>query len=328
MDATDLRLACARCMCVGFHGHHVDDALADMLDRGVGGVILFARNVQSREQVRELCLDIKRRARGLVYIGVDQEGGRVQRLVDGFTAIPSMRDVGRQGPTAAGRWGRAIARELRSVHIDLDFAPVVDVDSNPANPVIGERSFGTDPGTVSACAVEFIQMMQLMGVGACAKHFPGHGDTNKDSHHDLPVLPHTMERLGLTELPPFAASIQAGVASIMTAHVLFEALDPGVPATLSRRVVQGMLRDELGYDGMVFTDDLEMKAVADRWPLGEAAVLALGAGVDVALVCHEHARQVEVHESLVRAAESGALEPARVHEAARRVRRFMQRFVR
>ncbi|MDI9411032.1 MAG: beta-N-acetylhexosaminidase, partial [Bacteroidia bacterium] len=241
MDATDLRLACARCMCVGFHGHHVDDALADMLDRGVGGVILFARNVQSREQVRELCLDIKRRARGLVYIGVDQEGGRVQRLVDGFTAIPPMREVGRQGPAAAGRWGRAIARELRSVHIDLDFAPVVDVDSNPANPVIGERSFGTDPGTVSSCAVEFIQMMQLMGVGSCAKHFPGHGDTNKDSHHDLPVLPHTMERLGLTELPPFAASIQAGVASIMTAHVLFEALDPGVPATLSRRVVQGML---------------------------------------------------------------------------------------
>ena len=196
-------------MCVGFHGHHVDDALADMLDRGVGGVILFARNVQSREQVRELCLDIKRRARGLVYIGVDQEGGRVQRLVDGFTAIPPMREVGREGPAAAGRWGRAIARELRSVHIDLDFAPVVDVDSNPANPVIGERSFGTDPGTVSACAVEFIQMMQLMGVGACAKHFPGHGDTNKDSHHDLPVLPHTMERLGLTELPRLDQTVAA-----------------------------------------------------------------------------------------------------------------------
>ncbi len=315
-------------MCVGFHGQTVSDELADMLDRGVGGVILFARNVGDRDQVRELCLEIKRRSNGPVYIGVDQEGGRVQRLTQGFTAVPPMRDVGQEGLASVGRWARVLARELRLVGIDLDFAPVVDVDSNAANPVIGNRSFAADAAVVSACAREFVHSLQLIGVAACAKHFPGHGDTNQDSHHDLPVLAHSMERLALVELPPFAAAIQAGVASIMSAHVRFEALDPDVPATLSPRVIQGLLRDELTFDGVVFTDDLEMKAIADRWPLGEAAVLALQAGADVALVCHEHIRQVEVHESLVAAATTGTLDPTRVFQSAQRVTRMQRRFSR
>jgi beta-N-acetylhexosaminidase len=207
-----------------------------------------------------------------------------------------MRRVAERGdPAATAAVATALARELRDLGIILDFAPVVDVDTNPANPVIGDRSFGRTPGQVARHARAFVTALQAGGVAACAKHFPGHGDTAQDSHHELPRLDHDLGRLREVELPPFRAAIEAGVASVMTAHVLLPRLDPERPATLSPAAL-ALLREELGYDGVVFSDDLEMRAVADRFPIRERVLGPLHAGVDALLVCSDLALW---HEALL-----------------------------
>ena len=188
-----------------------------------------------------------------------------------------------------------------------------------ANPVIGDRSFGRAPEVVAAMGAAFVRGLQGGGVAGCGKHFPGHGDTEQDSHLDLPRLPHDAERLRRVELPPFRAAIQAGVASIMTAHVVFQAVDPDVPATMSRRVLQDILRGELGFRGAIVSDDLEMKAIADRMDLGEAALRAVEAGVDLLLCCHEAARQERIVAALAEAIASGRLPEARVRESLARI---------
>ncbi len=272
----------------GFEGITVPDDLAALVSAGrVGGVILFSRNIESPEQVRALTGHLHQLAPedAPLMIAIDQEGGRVQRLRSPWTEWPPMREVGdRDDPSLTEEIARALARELSDLGIHLDFAPCVDVDTNPANPVIGDRSFGRTPACVAKHAKHFITAMQEAGVAACAKHFPGHGDTSTDSHLELPRLDHDLERLRSVELPPFQAAIEAGVASIMTAHVLFPAIDPDRPATLARNVMS-MLRDEMSYDGVVFSDDLEMKAVAERYRPGELVEGCFAAGVDALLVC-------------------------------------------
>lgn len=275
-----------RHLCVGFDGPTVPDALADLLRRGVRSVVLFSRNYESPGQVRDLCRAIRALTDESITIAVDHEGGRVQRFREGFTPIPSMREVGeRDDPAYAESIGRTIGRELRAVGIDMNFAPVLDIDTNPDNPVIGERSFGRDPERVAELGAAFIRGMQSEGVAACAKHFPGHGDTSVDSHFELPTVPHDLERLRQIELIPFKRAIEAGVAAIMTAHIMLPAIDPDRPATLSRRIVTGLLREELGFEGTIFADDLEMHAIAKRWGIAEAAEMAIEAGCDVAPVC-------------------------------------------
>ena len=244
---------------------------------GIGGVILFARNVQSPQQVAAITRELQTAALNSghpgLFLAIDQEGGRVMRLRarHGFTELPPMRALGARGDEGLARQaGALLGRELRAVGIDLDYAPVVDVDTNPANPVIGDRSFSSDPGVVGRLGAALALGLQSAGVAACAKHFPGHGDTSQDSHTHLPRLPHALERLRRVELPPFAALARAGVASVMTAHVVFEALDAERPATLSAPVLR-LLRDEVGFDGCCVSDDLEMKAVAEHFPLERVA---------------------------------------------------------
>lgn len=271
---------------VGFTGTEVDPDLRDLVRSGILGVILFGRNVESPAQVAALTADLKRTAAGSLLVAVDQEGGAVRRLRAGFSQVPSMRLVGAMRDAAlAHRVGRLLGRELRAVGIDLDLAPVLDVDTNPDNPVIGARSFSSDPAWVSALGVALGRGLEWEGVGACAKHFPGHGDTLVDSHRGLPRLGHALPRLEAVELLPFRAWIQAGFGAIMTAHILFEAIDRERPATLSKAVISGLLRERLGYQGAVLTDDLEMRAIADHVGRGPAAVLAIEAGADVVLAC-------------------------------------------
>jgi len=295
------RLA-AGMMCVGFEGLSVQHTLGKLLDAGVGQVVLFARNVETPQQVSELCNEIRNRAPGPVLICVDQEGGRVRRFREGFSPVPSMRDVGRLGDVnVASEIGTMLGMELRCVGIDLNFAPVVDVDTNPLNPVIADRSFSSDPLVVSNMACAMISGMQSAGVAACAKHFPGHGDTSTDSHHALPRLDHGMERLRTIELPPFFAAAKAGVAAMMTSHVIFSPLDSTMPATLSPHVIKPILREEMRYDGLVFSDDMEMKAVANFFGFDESITAAAYASVDVLTVCHTLDRQwraIEVLASL------------------------------
>ncbi len=315
--------------CLGFEGPSLDATTASLLRDGAAGVVLFARNFVDRAQVRALTDEVRRAAGPRpVIVAVDHEGGRVQRFRGpGFTDLPPARLAGTAGdPSVVRGIAETAARELRAVGVTMDFAPVLDVDSNPANPVIADRSFSRDPEVVSRLGAAFIRGLQETGVAACGKHFPGHGDTALDSHHDLPRLAHPRKRLDAVELPPFRAAIAAGVAAIMTAHVVFDALDPGVPATMSRAAVDGLLRRELGFEGVIISDDLDMKAIADRFEVGAAAVRAIDAGCDLLLCCRNAAHRDRAIEALAEAIATRAIDPSRSGESLDRVAALAKRF--
>jgi beta-N-acetylhexosaminidase len=296
----------------------------------VGGTILFARNVEAPEQVAELSGSLEELGRDTpAWVSVDQEGGRVARLKEPFTRWPPMAVLGRAKSDAlAERFGRALARELRAVGITLDYAPVLDIHTNPKNPVIGDRAFAEQADAVARLGCAVIRALQSEGVAACGKHFPGHGDTSTDSHLELPLVEHPPDRLRAVEFAPFRAAIREQVAFIMTAHVLVPALDENQPATLSPAIVQALLRDELGYDGVILSDDLEMKAVSARMPVPTAAVQAIRAGCDAVLVCSGDVElQAATLEALIKAAESGELPRKRLDDAFTRLRRAKERFL-
>ncbi|HLT39185.1 MAG TPA: beta-N-acetylhexosaminidase [Enhygromyxa sp.] len=307
---------------VGFDGLEIPPELGKRIEAGrVGGVVLFRRNIEGPEQLRTLIRRLHELAPAdaPLTVAIDQEGGRVQRLREPWTEWPPMRTLGAGSVERTAMFARALALELLDVGVDLDFAPVVDVDSNPQNPVIGDRSFAADPAAVGRHAAAFIEAMEAAGVATCAKHFPGHGDTDLDSHLALPRLDLDRARLDRIELPPFRAVIAAKVASIMTAHVLFPRLDPKRPATLSPAVM-GMLRDELQYDGLVFSDDVEMKAVADHFSVEQRSLGVLEAGVDVILACSQADLREEILAKLERAPDS------LLENGLRRLVAFKQRF--
>jgi beta-N-acetylhexosaminidase len=324
---SDLEKKAASLFTVGFYGKAVTDDLRGLLARGVGGVIFFARNVGTPAEVLELNRDIKATAARPLLLAIDQEGGVVARLKQGFTEIPPMRAVGATESAALAReLGKLIGRELRAVGFDMNYAPVLDIDTNPDNPIIGARSFGRTPEIVTEMGLALAAGVQEAGVAACGKHFPGHGDTSQDSHLELPKLPHAMDRLERVELAPFKAAAKAGIASFMTAHVIFEAVDAKYPATMSRAVLTGILREKLGYDGMVVTDDVEMKAIADNYGVEEAVVLGLNAGVDHFLCCHTAELAHRAIESVVKAVESGKLSRERLDSATRRFGEVRSRY--
>jgi beta-N-acetylhexosaminidase len=283
--------------------------------------------------VAELIRELQSLARGAghelpLLVAVDQEGGRVARLRAPWTVWPPLRAVGRTGSEdVARRLGEALAAELAACGLRLDFAPVMDVDTNPQNPVIGDRSLGDDPDLVGRLGAALIRGLQAGGVAACAKHFPGHGDTEVDSHLDLPAVDHARPRLEEVELLPFRKGIEAGVATIMTAHVLVRELDDQLPATLSPRVLTALLRKEMHYDGVVVGDDLEMKAVAERWPPAASAVLAAKAGCDILPVCKGPDAQVEALEAVIRALEAEEISWSEMDDASDRIRRLKERFL-
>jgi beta-N-acetylhexosaminidase len=312
---------------VGFPGPEPDPELRALVNEGVLGAILFARNVGTPEETARRVATLKRWAARPFPVSVDQEGGRVARFRGGpFARLPPMRTVGTGEDLEVARAvGRVLAFELRALGIDWDFAPVLDVDTEPKNPVIGDRSFGRDPDLVARMGVALAEGLESGGVASCGKHFPGHGDTTQDSHHVLPVLPHGLERLNAVELVPFRAYAHAGLASVMTAHVRFPALGEDLPATMSQPAMQGLLRGAVGFRGVAVSDDLEMKAIADP---PQAAVQAVRAGVDVLLVCHHAGMQRQVLDALEAAARAGTISTERLAEAHRRIDALVTRFVR
>lgn len=325
---------CGQLVLAGFHGHEASADVRRLLrEFGFGGVILFARNVDSPEQVAELVRELQSLARDAgadlpLLVAVDQEGGRVQRMRAPWTVWPPARALGRAGSEELARQvGAALAAELKACGIGLDLAPVLDVDTNPKNPVIGDRSLSDDPEVVARLGAAFIQGLQDGGVAGCAKHFPGHGDTGVDSHLELPCVDHSPARLDEVELRPFRRAIEAGVAAVMTAHILVRELDADWPATLSGRVVGELLRGKLGWDGPLLTDDLEMKAVDGRWGAAELAVRAVRAGCDGLSICASHDKQVQAVEALIRAVETEELPFKTVEAAAGRLRRLKERFL-
>lgn len=298
----------------------------------LGGIILFSRNIEAPEQVAELAAESEALGRtSPAWVSVDQEGGRVARLKEPFTTWPPMATLGRAGKAGealAERFATALAGELRAVGITLDYAPVLDIHTNPRNPVIGDRALAERAEDVARLGRVIITALQASGVAACGKHFPGHGDTSTDSHLELPLVEHPPDRLRAIEFEPFRAAIAEKVAFIMTAHVLVPSLDEARPATLSPRVVQALLRDELGFEGVILSDDLEMKAVSDRYPVPESAVEAIRAGCDGLLICSGDVDlQARTLEALVRAVESGVITAARCDDAFARLRRAKERFL-
>lgn len=302
-----------------FEGTTLPARTRDWLAAGhLGGVTLFARNVATPSEVAALCRAITAAAPSGMppVIAVDQEGGRVARLEAPVLALPPMRAIGAiDDVELTERAGRVLGAELAALGMNFDFAPVCDVDSNPANPVIGDRSFGSSPAAVARHAVAFARGLRAAGVLACAKHFPGHGDTTTDSHLELPVLAHDRARLDAVELPPFHAAVEAGIDVVMTAHVVCRGVDPERPATLSPKILS-ILRDEMGFRGMVVSDDLNMKAIGV--PVGEAAIAAVAAGCDAVLVCREDDRMDEARRALEAEARRSAAFRARLEDAVKR----------
>jgi beta-N-acetylhexosaminidase len=331
MSLRDIRRHAGQLVIAGFAGHHLPAELRTFArDFDLGGIILFARNVDAPEQVAEVAREAQALARELpLWVSVDQEGGRVARLRRPFTEWPPMITLGRSGDERlAERFARALAAELRAVGISLDYTPVLDVLTNPNNPVIGDRALAERAEDVARFGRVLIRTLQQEGIAACGKHFPGHGDTSVDSHFELPLIEHPPDRLDAVELVPFKAAIEAGVASIMTAHILVPALDQERPGTLSPAIVDGLLKRRLGYRGLVLSDDLEMKAISARYGWADATVGAIAAGCDAVLMCGpEQEKQVEAIEAVIYAVEQGTLPLARVEDALERHRRVKERFL-
>ncbi|HYM71219.1 MAG TPA: beta-N-acetylhexosaminidase, partial [bacterium] len=309
---------------VDFTGYVPNADVVRLIEReGVGGVILFVKNVDSARQMATLTNALQEIAAGAghapLLVSADQEGGSVTRLPREATHFPSAMAFGAAASEALAASAAGVtARELRAVGIRMNMAPDLDVNNNPANPVIGVRSFGEDPRLVARLGSAVVRATQAAGVLATAKHFPGHGDTAKDSHLDLPVVSHPLAHLDAIELPPFVAAIRAGVGAVMTAHVVYPALDPDRPATLSPLVL-GVLRERLGFSGLIVTDSMAMRAITDRLSPGDAAVQAILAGVDIVLACGSAAAQQEASDGVRRAVADGRIPASRIAEAVARV---------
>jgi beta-N-acetylhexosaminidase len=327
----DIRREIGQLVIVGFNGYTLPaDVRSLAREFDLGGVIVFARNVEAPEQVAELSLQARGLAREIpLWVSVDQEGGRVARLKRPFTEWPPMMTLGRSGnEDLARRFAKALAAELNAVGISLDYTPVLDIFTNPKNTVIGDRAFGDNADVVARIGRVIVTTLQDEGIAACGKHFPGHGDTLADSHDELPIVEQPPDRLRAVEFVPFRAALEAGVAMIMTAHVLVPAFDDEKPASLSARLLTDVLREELRCEAVILTDDLTMHAVADRYTIEECAVGAIAAGSDAMLICSPNQeQQAAALEALIRAAEDDRGFAKRIEHALARNLRVKERFL-
>ena len=321
----EVRKHVGQMLTIGFEGPRPTPFVRQFLEKeDGGGTILFRRNLGSAEEILELNLELRSLAAdNIPYAMIDQEGGPVMRLRQVSTQIPSMGRVGEFGTLRdARKAGEILGREVRALGFNVNCAPVLDVNSNPDNPIIGERSFSSDPHEVGKRGEAFIRGLQAEGVLACGKHFPGHGDTSVDSHLELPVSHHDEKRLEVMELVPFRHVLRtAPPALIMTAHILLPALDPDRPATLSEKIIPILLREKLGYRGVVVTDDLEMKAIDDRYAMEEVIRFGLRADIDVFLICRMEDKQRLALETLKKLVVDGEVSSARIERSLRRINR-------
>jgi beta-N-acetylhexosaminidase len=314
---------------IGFEETEVTpDLRAWMQDYRPGGVILFSRNLVNPEQIVKLTNDLQTLAGDIpLLMAIDQEGGRVSRLPSDFTIFPPAATVAQSGSTELAYQAAAVtAKELRGVGINMNMATVLDIHTNPANPIIGNRAFGTEPEQVCRMGAATIAGLQDHRVLACGKHFPGHGDTSTDSHVELPMVHATRERLEKIEIQPFRYAIDHGLQAIMTAHVHYPALDPANPATLSSTILSGLLRQQLGFSGVILSDDLEMRAILDHAAVGDAAIRSLQAGADMLLICKSRILASDTFEALRRAVTSQELDLTQVEASLSRIQAVKQQF--
>jgi beta-N-acetylhexosaminidase len=323
----DVRQKIGQLFMVGFDALEANDHIKSLIrEQKIGGVILFRRNVSTPQQVAALCRELQEVNAEVsdvpLLIALDQEGGMVMRIEQGVTPIPAaMAFQAARSTSDCEKLNAICGDELRQMGINMNLAPVLDVNNNPLNPVIGVRAYGEEPDSVTQYGMAAMRGLQSAGLIVTAKHFPGHGDTTVDSHHAMAVVPHDKERLHAVELAPFKAAIHAGVDAIMTAHVIFPAIerDTTLPATLSKAVLTDLLRDEMGFDGVVISDCLEMAAIANGVGVAAGAVATLQAGADIVLISHREEQQRAAIDAVEQAIECGALSHDRIDEALRRV---------
>lgn len=296
------------------------------------GVVLFKRNIESLDQVKRFNWSLKELGKKLashkIFISVDQEGGRVGRLPPPFPQYPPAETWGEFFDEGKNKGlvfeaGYFLGSELRKAGFNTDFAPILDVNSNPQNPIIGDRAFSRDPKIAAEAAIAFYQGMKKAGIVACGKHFPGHGDTNQDSHLALPRVKRSWESLKKIELVPFREAIKFRMPMLMTAHVVYSALDPKKPATLSKKILTGLLRKEMGFQGVLISDDLKMKAVSEKYTVEESALLSLEAGVDLILICRGGEMGPEIVQKVFREVQKSSALRKRVDESYQRVSRLI-----
>ena len=322
----DSRIAMGQHYFTGFAGPKMTESfIRNVCEHKIGNVILFEHNVENKQELKKLCGEITALVEAETgvkpLIALDQEGGAISRLREDATIFPSaMAIAATQDTGIAFSAGRITALELRAMGISLNLAPVMDVNSNRINPVIGVRSYGDDPEQVALFGAAAARGLMDGGVLCCAKHFPGHGDTAIDSHIGLPVIEKTWEALDACELIPFRKAVDIGVSAVMTAHILFPALEPErIPATMSKRVIDGLLRNRMGFQGLVLTDCMMMDAIAVHYGTVEGSVAALAAGADMVFVSHDPALAAQAAEASIRALESGALNRIAFDESTRRI---------
>jgi beta-N-acetylhexosaminidase len=326
----NLKEKLAQLIMVGFDGTRPGPAITRLVKTTrVGGVIIFRRNVTTPEQVLTLTRGLQRLApKAPLFVAIDQEGGRVSRLPPPFTQFPPAATLGaRKAVALTYAIGEIMGRELAAIGVNMNMAPVLDVNTNAANPIIGDRAFGDSPMVVEGHGLALMVGLQDHGVIACAKHFPGHGATSTDSHLELPVVSASLRQLERIHLRPFEHAIANRLSALMTAHVLYPALDAQAPATLSKKIVTGLLRRAMGFDGVVITDDLEMQAIADRHDAGRAALKAFLAGADVLLFCRDQDAPEQAIDALAGAVKRGRLSEARIDQSLNRILRLKERFL-
>lgn len=315
---------------VGFKGTKITQELHDMLEtRTPGGVILFRSNIQTPEQTLELINSIKgiNSGREPLFVCVDEEGGRVSRMPEALSDIPSAGSIGEYGDIqVAYDIGSLLAEEISSFGFNMNFAPVLDIMSNPDNTVISDRSFGNTAQVVTEHGIELMRGIRDKGIIPVVKHFPGHGDTLADSHSELPVVEYDMTRLTAFELIPFQKAVDENADAVMVAHLLMKKIDPKHPAAMSKAVITDLLRDQMGFQGVVVTDDMTMGAITINYDIGDAVVSSVIAGSDIILVCHGYDKQIEAIDAVRLAVETGYIEEARIDESVLRILRLKAKY--
>jgi beta-N-acetylhexosaminidase len=316
----------------GIDGYENDEYSRQLIEKyHVGGFVLFKRNIEDAEQMLELVNSLKENNSSVnsipLFLSIDEEGGRISRMPEEFMRIPTSKSIGRlNNNKLTYKIGSILGRELKAFGLNMNFAPVLDVNSNPENPVIGDRAFGDDPNTVSEHGIQAMRGIQSQNIISVVKHFPGHGDTSEDSHFGLPSVNNDMERLNSFELVPFSAVIKNNADAIMIAHILLTEIDPDNPATLSSTVISGMLREDMGFGGIVITDDMTMGAILNNYDIGEAAVKSINAGSDMILVCHGFDKQKAVLNAVRDAVEKGDISVKRINESVYRILKLKQKY--
>ncbi|WP_246637559.1 beta-N-acetylhexosaminidase [Crassaminicella profunda] len=316
---------------VGFNGDQINDSIKKMIDSyHIGGFILFQRNIKNPSQTLALLNTIKSansKNKIPLFLAVDEEGGKVSRMPKEIKKLPTNKKIGiLNNNHFSFEIGQLIGFELKSFGFNLDFAPVLDINSNPKNPVIGDRSFGSNKEIVSQLGLQTMKGIKSQNIISVVKHFPGHGDTSVDSHLGLPVVNHDLNRLKSFELAPFSKAIKENVDAVMVSHILFPKIDSQYPATLSKKIMTDLLRNNLNFKGVIITDDMEMGAILKHYDIGNAAIRSIQSGSDIILICHTYEKQLTVLDALKKAVENNEISEEQINDSVYRILKLKKKY--